>query len=226
MMVEKVKSAGAVPIGAMDLRVAALKASATLIGVGPVPVAPARGAVKVGPVWDVKAGGTRRLVGHRAELADVFDRMILSARERHDRSGSDAPFAPPFTPGQTYMARHYRALTERYSAGGVRCSSAEAGRAGGDGGGFMDAYMADGCELSALHRRIGTGSAMVLRRIRPSARGSRTTILDRRLVDLVCLGGQTLSQVLRAHGWSDDGKHRDPLRQALCAALDRMQGYR
>ena len=226
MMVKKVKSAGAVRVEAERTRLVDIKAAATLIGVGPVPVAPARGAVKVGPIWEGQAGGTRRLVGHRAEAADVFDRMIHGARERHARSGSDVPFALPFTPGQTYMARHYRDLTERYSAGGVRCSSTEAGRGGGEGGGFMDAYMADGCELAALHRKIGWGSAMVLRRVRPSARGSRVTIFDRRLVDLVCLGGKTLSQVLRAHGWSDDCKHRDLLRLALCAALDRMQGYR
>ncbi|MDN5789115.1 MAG: hypothetical protein L0H65_19100, partial [Pseudorhodobacter sp.] len=69
------------------------------------------------------------------------------------------------------------------------------------------------------------GEAMVVRRIRPSLRGSKASIPDRRLVDMVCLGGLDVTGVLRAHGWSAFGEHRDVLRRALCAALDRMQGY-
>ena len=68
--------------------------------------------------------------------------------------------------------------------------------------------------------------ALAVRRIRPSDRGSRAGITDRRLVDMVCLGGEDLTAVLRAHGWFEDGKNRKALRLALCAVLDRMQGYR
>lgn len=207
------------------------------------PVAPARGAQRLVPNVTVLPGGLRRIEGSRWEAADVFDAMTRSAwlkheaavekaRLAHDVSGQEknfrAPaFEPPFSPGQIAMARHYRDLVERHSAGGVRCSSIEAqGGGGATGGDFMDAYLREGEELARLRARIGTGAAMVLRRIRPSKRGSKATVLDRTLVDMVALSGMTLSEVLRAHGWSDDGKHRQLLRVALSAVLDRMQGYR
>jgi hypothetical protein len=192
--------------------------------VGPAPVAPARGTMRLELVRETVNGLTKRVLGRRMEQADVFDVMIAQARRRH--GDSDAPFVAPFQPGQVYMARHYRDLTERYEAGGVRCSSLEAGREGGEGGGFMDAYLADGRLLAKLHRLIGTGEAMAVRRIRPSKRGSKAGITDRRLVDMVCLGGLTFDQVLERHGWVPKGEHRHALRTALCGALDRMQGYR
>lgn len=205
-------------------RVAAILSAATPPSdVGPVPVAPARGAMRLELVRETVNGLTKRNQGRRMEQADVFDVMIAQARRRH--GDSDAPFVAPFSPGQVYMARHYRDLTERYEAGGVKCSSLEAGREGGEGGGFMDAYLADGRMLEALHRRIGMGEAMVVRRIRPSKRGTKTGITDRRLVDMVCLGGLTFDQVLARHGWAPKGEHRIALRAALCGALDRMQGY-
>lgn len=206
-------------------RIAAMLAQATPPdGVGPVPVAPARGPCRVVTDWAALPGGMRRAVGQRLEQADVFDVMLAQARRRH--GDSEAPFAPPLSPGQIAMARHYRALTERHDAGGVRCSSLEAGRAGGSGGDFMDAYLAVGMELDRLHSRIGAGAALVLRRVRPSDRGSRITIADRRLVDLVCLGNLSLDAVLVRHGWVVKGQYRQGLRDALAGALDRMQGYR
>jgi hypothetical protein len=90
----------------------------------------------------------------------------------------------------------------------------------------MDAYLAVGRELDRLHGRIGLGQALVLRRVRPSQRGSRVGISDRSVVDMVCLCGMTLGQVLEAHGWAVKGEYRDGVRIALCGALDRMQGYR
>ena len=178
-------------------------------------------------VTDMQAmpGGMRRIVGQHWEGADVFTAMMRDALARHDASGSAAAFVAPFAPGQIAMARHYRHLTERHSAGGVRCASIEAGRGGGEGGGFMDAYLAEGRELAQLHRRIGEGEALALRRIRPSVRGSRSGIPTRALVDRVCLQDETLSAVLRAFGWAVCADHRDKLRGVLCAALDRMQGY-
>jgi hypothetical protein len=216
-------AAGAVFRGAIEAdAVAAVLARATPpADVGPVPVAPARGAMRVHDVEEVVNGLRKRLLGRRLEQADVFDVMIAQARRRH---GDAAGFVPPFTPGQVYMARHYRGLTERHAAGGVRCASLEAGREGG-GGDFMDAYLAVGRELDRLHGRIGPGQALVLRRVRPSARGSRAGISDRRIVDMVCLCGMTLGQVLEAHGWAVKGQYRDGVRTALCGALDRMQGY-
>jgi hypothetical protein len=203
--------------------VAAVLARATPpADVGPVPVAPARGAMRIETDREVVNGLTKRVLGKRLEQADVFDVMIAQARRRH---GDAAGFVAPFTPGQVYMARYYRGLTERYSAGGVRCASLEAGREGGAGGDFMDAYLAVGRELDRLHGRIGPGQALVLRRVRPSQRGSRVGISDRSVVDMVCLAGMTPGGVLQAHGWSVKVEYLAGVRTALCGALDRMQGY-
>jgi hypothetical protein len=202
-------------------------------GVGPVPVAPAAGARKVTTPYALLPGGSRRREGHmgrsRVERADVFDRMVEAARRAHARRGEDAgPFVAPVTPGQAAIGRHYAGLVERHEAGAVRCASLEAWVQGGGGGGSVtDARLAEGREIAALRRRIGDGVAMSVRRVRPSARGAGAgAITDRALVDAVCLGDADLSDVLRRHGWSVDGKNREALRRALVGALDRMQGYR
>ena len=209
---------------AEGVRVAAVKAQATPpADVGPVPVAPARGPQRVVTDWAAVPGGMRRAVGRRLEEADVFDLMLAQAMRRHGDSA--ARFVPPLSWGQVAMARHYRGLVERHEAGGVRCASLEAGRSGGSGGDFMDAYVAVGREIDRLRARIGAGSALVLRRVRPSARGSRVTITDRAVVDMVCLGNMALDAVLAAHGWSVHQTYRQGLLTALCGALDRMQGY-
>ena len=198
-------------------RVAAILAAATPpASCGPeIPVAPAFGAYRVFQPMELLQGGLQRpsgFAGRNAIVrADVFDAMKAGA----------------FTSSQIDMARHYRDLTERHTAGGMRCASLEAGRGGGGSGEFIVAYVKEGQVLASLHRRIGPGAALVVRRIRPSARGGAAgIILDRDLVDRVCLGQQTLSQVLRGFGWSEAKKHRDALRTALAGALDRMQGYR
>lgn len=202
-----------------------------------IPVAPARGACRVFTVRKVKVG-TRNTVedaGYQGRgetrprkavaVADVFDRM----EARAGRKGA------PFTPGQIEMARWYRTLVERHNAGGIKLSSIE-GRTGGGGGDrgrdIVDIRLAEARQLSAIHYRIGTGAAMVVRRVRPSARASVSTgragagvITDRRLVDMVCLEDLDLSAVLAAHGWGLKGGHRKTLRDALAAALDRMAGY-
>lgn len=160
--------------------------------------------------------------GHRASVRqmDVFDRMALAARR--------ARRPAPLTPGQIAVARRYRDLVERHDAGGIRCSDLDRATGAGTGRDFMDAYLAEGREIEAIRRRIGGGASLAIRRIRPSTRGSpaRRAILDRVLVDMVCLGDRTLSEVLRAHGWATKGPTRDAVREALSAALDRMIGYR
>ncbi|PKP67931.1 MAG: hypothetical protein CVT83_07595 [Alphaproteobacteria bacterium HGW-Alphaproteobacteria-5] len=225
---------GAARLAASALAVAAIKAAATAPGAcGPdIPVAPARGACRVVTPVRMVEGSEARVVadGHRGVgeaaarkgvmLADVFDRMAAWAEARGE--------ALPFTSGQVAMARLYRNLVERHEAGGMRCSSLETGSAGGGTGGeFIDAYVVAGDEITRLQRRIGTGAAMVVRRVRPSARGgaARGIITDRELVDAVCLHDRTLSEVLDKHGWAIKGEHRERLRVALAACLDRMQGY-
>jgi hypothetical protein len=206
------------------MRLRAVLAQATPpVDVGPVPVAPARGPQRVVTDYVALPGGMRRVAGRRLEEADVFDLMLAQAARRH--GDSEGPVVMPFSWGQIAIARHYRALVERHEAGGVKCASLEGGRAGGSGGDFMDAYLAVGREIDVLRARIGMGSALVLRRVRPSERGSRASITDRALVDLVALGNMTLDGVLARHGWVVKGVYRAGLRVALAGALDRMQVY-
>lgn len=88
----------------------------------------------------------------------------------------------------------------------------------------MDAVLRDREEIMRLRRRIGTGSAVVVRRIRPSKRGSRVSISDCRLVDMVCLEDRVVSDVLKVHGWSVHGETSRAVSKALGRALDRMNG--
>ena len=191
-------------------------------------VAPARGPMRLVESYDLLAGGTRRRAGAHWQAVDVFDRMCRDAWLRHRRAGgAAADFEAPYTPGQIGIARCYVALVERHDAGGLRCASLEtAGRAAGARGEFIDAFVAEGREIDRLRALIGDGQALVMRRIRPSRRGSKAGITDRALVDLVCLEGLDLSAVLRRHGWAVKGSNRAAARAALGAALDRMQGYR
>lgn len=221
-------SVGAVVCRAEAGRVAArLEAAAPPLRCGPDMVAaPARGPMLAFAPVRMVLGSTQRAVHDgwqgrdAARLADVFDRMVAAALRR----GEPAPFSH----GQVAMARHYRDLSERHAAGGVRCASAEAGRAcgaPGGGGGWIDAVIDTGRRLDALRARIGTGVAMEVRRVRPSVAGVRRAVRDRVLVDLVCLSDRSLDDVLRLHGWARKGETRAALRRALVGALDRMQGY-
>ncbi len=207
-------------------RLADIKARAQVPeDVGPVPVAPARGAFRVVETTAMYPKGAgdfeSRPAGHQGRrtvrLADVFDLMLAQARR--------AKRPAPLSPSQIAMARHYRDLHERHANAGVRCSSLEAMSGGsGDADAWIEAVLRDREELARLRRRIGDGSAKGLRVIRPSARGSRRAILDRALVDMVCLEDKPLGAVLLAHGWSAKGEIRAALRSALAGALDRMTG--
>lgn len=225
-----------------EAKVAAVKASAAIPeACGPdIAPAPARGAFATFRPIEIVPGsaGTARQAGYRGpgevrhrvaiRRADVFDAMIEDARRRHATAGEDAgPFVPPFTPGQVQVARDYRDRCERRSAGGVRCAPLEAGRGGGAGGEFIDAFVADGIRLADMIERIGEGAALPVRRLRPSLRGDATRdITARALVDMVCLDGMSLKRVLVRHGWTVNAGRIAILRKALAAALDRMQGYR
>lgn len=191
-----------------------------------IPQAPARGAFRVFEPQALYPDGEgdfeARSAGYRGrsaiQRADVFDVMAAKAA-RHNK-------ASPLSAGQVAIGRHYRDLVERHSCAGLKCSSIEAIRSGGSGrgGDFMDAVLRDRDEIKRLRRRIGTGSAMVVRRIRPSKRGSRVSISDLRLVDMVCLEDRALSDVLKAHGWSVYGDTSRAVAKALGLALGRMSG--
>ncbi|MBR9764797.1 MAG: hypothetical protein GYB53_15030 [Rhodobacteraceae bacterium] len=208
-----------------------------------MPIAPARGPmVHFTPrrmeVTDT-GGVVRRHAGSdgmdAARAADVFDLMIAQAQRRHGREIRRARargdnrlprFAPPFTVGQVEVAREYAALTERCDAAGVKCSSMEALGAGGSGraGDREAAIFRDLQQLRAFHVRIGDGLVKEVRRIRPGGR-KRVAIRARYLVDQVCLGGLSLSEVLERNGWAVNAKSVDSLRRDLAAALDRLRGF-
>lgn len=216
-------------------RVAAIKAAAVpLAACGPaVQAAPARGPVvitnPIGLIPSGEDGWKAERVAYRGRsvqvIGDVFD--VMNARARA------AGGADPFTPGQISMARHYRALVEGRAAGGIKCQSLDGSAGGGSARDRMDHYIADGVTLQRMVARIGHGAALVVRRVRPSMRagvaragGAKAgVILDRVVVDSVCLYEMRISQVLRAAGWAVKGEYRAALRVALAGALDRMQGY-
>ncbi|MCJ8139368.1 hypothetical protein [Falsirhodobacter halotolerans] len=199
------------------------------------PVAPARGAMRLTDAMhvaeDLRLDGKGAwhvdavVGGQRWEAQCQLQVMNEQARRAHvKKHGRDVPFVPPFTPGQVQMGQRYATLTERHAAGGMKCMAIGPTTGGGKGGEFMDVFLAEGRELDMIHRRIGAGQAMAVRRVRPSARGTRLGITDRRLVDMVCLGGMDVTAVLERHGWATFSKPREALRAALAAALERMQG--
>ncbi|APZ53732.1 hypothetical protein [Salipiger abyssi] len=191
-----------------------------------IPEAPARGCFRVVETFGLYPKGAddweRKPAGHDGrktmELQDNFGEMLAHAARRR------AP--APLSSGQIAMGRFYRDLHERHRSAGLRCSSVEtmSGGSSGTAASFMDAVLADRERLDVLRRRIGDGASRHLRVIRPSKRGSRTTISDRALVDMVCLDGLHLDAVLRRHGWSVKGETRKAARMALAEALDRMMG--
>ncbi len=193
-----------------------------------IAAAPARGAaLRFQPVAMVPKGAegfAAEPAGYRGRdavrRADLFDKMDRAAQRRGQ--------AAPFSPGQVLAGRSYAALAEFVSAGGVRCSSLE-GRIGGGGAGGLDwieRHAQAAAQLARMQARIGPGAALSVRRVRPSKRaeeGGARLIADRALVDGFCLQGQSLGDVLLAHGWAKSGQNIEALRKALAAALERMR---
>lgn len=208
-----------------------------------IPVGPARGTVQAFALREMVRTDAGNFVSRNAgylgrrglRVSDAFDIMTNAAVTAWRRAAAQAEargcaapvFSAPFTYGQVQAGRDYASLIERCAASGVKCSSLEAQSAGGSGGGREEAMLSDFRRLRAYHERIGTGLAKEVRRLRPSLHGGkgRRSIFVRALVDGVCRDGLTLSGVLRAHGWAKDRVVIEALRTALCASLDRMQGY-
>lgn len=178
--------------------------------------------VELLPVGTKGVEAVHRGYGGRAAIrrADAFDAMLAAAAR--------AKRGWPLTPGQIAIGRRYHDLVELLSADGTKLSQLEGSFGSGDSGSWMDQRMALSAELDGMRRRIGSGVAMAVRRVRPSDRGvaARGPISDRVLVDMVCLRGSGIADVLRGHGWQVDGRNRKALTEALSAALDRMIGYR
>jgi hypothetical protein len=194
-------------------------------GMRAAPVAPARGPQQLVPNFSVTGGGMRRVEGAHWQGLSPLAAAVAQARLRHEARNPDAPFVPPYNPGQVAVAEDYAAIVEWRAGSALRCASLEAGRGGGGSGLFIATFMEQGRWLSELQRRIGDGVAMSVRRHMDRGNG-RATITVRAAVDMLVLGGQDLSVILRRFGWAEKGSHRKDLRTAICGALDRMQGYK
>lgn len=192
---------------------------------GQAPVAPARGPQRLEINWVVGVGGSRRRDGaHWRDLCQL-EVMSIQAQQRHAAKAGDAPFVAPFTPGQIAVARDYRSIVEWREGSGIKCSSLEGGRVGGGQSGlYIDSFVERGRWLAQLQARIGTEVIMDVRRHMDRG-NARRAITARAAVDALVLAGKDLSAILTAHGWTAKGDHRKVLRQGVCAALDRMQGY-
>lgn len=209
-----VKAAGAVPEACGD----------------DIPTAPARGGVRAFDYFAAYPSGETEAVVKPAGFmgrktmarADAFDRMLVQGARR-------AGAVPILTASQVGMGRMYGAMVQDHLAGAVRCISVEAMKAGGGGTaeGFTDHRLDLSRRIDRLRHAVGGGSAMAVRRVRPSARGdkgARRNIPDMALVDLVCIEDADLSDVLRRYGWSVYGDTVRAVGQALAGALERMIG--
>ncbi|MBN8294961.1 hypothetical protein JI664_23520 [Rhodobacter sp. NTK016B] len=185
-----------------------------------IPVAPARGVTLPYAPQAVRAtanGYEPQHIGFSgrdaARASDVFDVMEQQAQRR----GGSAPF----TPSQVDAGRRYSAMVERHSSVGLKCVSVEAqDRSQGSGAGsYMDAVLAEGDAIRRMTTAIGTGFALEVTRNRG---GKRRSITTRALVDMVCIEGLTLTEVLKSHAWSVYGDTVNRAQAALASALDRM----
>lgn len=182
--------------------------------------APARGPIRlvVPKVVRVTDGGEveRIPVSHEgrkvAKVCDVFD--LMEARTRRKL----------FSDVQIDVGRRYASLVERHAKGATKCSSLEASGGGSGSGEFMDAFLAEGQEIAAMRQAAAydrDGREIVAFEVRRGSKVRRIMAGD--LVERVCVGQQSLSAVLRSHGWAKTGRDVDALAQALGAALDRMK---
>jgi len=193
-----------------------------------IPEAPARGeAVAFNPARLVAVGneGYQRVErGYKGRSA----LQVLDALQKMNRAMAKRRVIG-FTEREMKAASAYVELTERHAAGGLKCSSAFQSTGGGGGGhgrDTMDRLLAMRRKLDECHRAIGSGIAKEVRRIRPSKRGAagvvKRSIFDRDLVDRVCCGGDSLTTVLRDHGWGDSKENIKAVYHALRAALERL----
>ncbi len=152
-----------------------------------------------------------------ARVGDAFDTMLDQAARR---AGKDA--LPPFSFDQIEAGRAYAKLAERVAAAGVQCSSIEAQARGSGGGSWIDAVLHDSRRLDVMRSKVGADLVLEPRGAAAHRDRGRRAITVRDLVDAVCLEGRTLSGVLARFGWGRNTRNVKALRDALCAALDRL----
>ncbi|WP_172332793.1 hypothetical protein [Mangrovicoccus sp. HB161399] len=180
------------------------------------PAAPARGKVLAVDTVTVREGQDGKPV---YETTGYRGRSAMRAEDALDRIKG-------LTEAQRAAGRRYAALVEAVEAGGMKCSSSGMISGGGNvdaAKDFMDVYMGHCDTLRRMNRAIGDGIGMPVRRVRPSDRGTKASISDRKLVEMVCLGGEALVPVLDAHGWVKTGRNVRALACALAVVLERLR---
>lgn len=194
-----------------------------------VDISPARGPVRRFQPREVvmtEAGHVRvTRAGHNGNDAlrrgDAFDVMQEKARGRAGRDADEL-----FTAGQVSAGRDYAALYERCAAAGVKCSSVEALGGGGGQGSFIDAVIRDSRRLAYLDMAVGDEVVLSPRGVQAHADRGRKIMRSTDLIRGVCIEGLTISQMLHRFGWPRGTATVNKTKAALCAALDRMQGFR
>ena len=185
-----------------------------------LPAAPARGAFRTYPIVimePVGPGQYRPRKGTGVSVMDAFDRMAGSAARSKSTCG--------LTLSQVSMARRYGELCRAIRDGASPRSCLDFTPKGAGGGlSFLEVRLMWRDEITTLQNRSGDGIARPVRRIRPSARGSRAAIRDRSLIDMVAIDDLTVAEVLRRHGWARDDKTVRDLTAALADICDRMMG--
>jgi hypothetical protein len=153
-----------------------------------------------------------------ARVADAFD----MAQAQSDRARGGAAVAL-FSERQIDTGRLYCDLVQICDSAGLSLSDMS-GRSGGGKGsaaGVSEAVMDQLASLRRMRAAIPAGAA--LRPIKVD--GAARIVTHQRLVDLFCLGGETLAQILARHHWNPRAPSaRKRLHRALCAALDAMAG--
>lgn len=185
--------------------------------------APARGPMRVmdsqSTQWGENGEVTRVSHGYQgrklAKVCDVFD--MMQARAKREL----------FTPAQIEIGRRFAGLVERHAKGAIKCSSFEANVGGSGGGDFMDTFVSEGREIDQMRhaaRWDHTGQEVIA--IKVVSRGKARLIMSGDLVERVCLGQRSMSQVLRDYAMSNSGRNIERTTQALSDALDRMNSIK
>lgn len=168
------------------------------------PRAAGRGALETGPVL-------RMVYSPRA------DDLVVTATDVVRRRRS--PVLAALSPGLRETAERYAQLHEIVGAmRGVDLTSSGGGGGRSDGGAV--ARVDDAHRLARAVRAIGKGAVMV-RRVAGAGRAPTLTAIG--MVDLICVCGWSVDSLLASHGWSRRQDHRDRVKAALVAALERAQ---
>lgn len=81
--------------------------------------------------------------------------------------------------------------------------------------------LANGWRVDPSHGAVTRGRPLVAFKVQRK-RGKAQDIMAMRLLELVCIEGQDLGQILRAHGWAEHSKHTKRLGLVVLILLDHV----